>query len=236
MALRKLNLVGQVFSELTVIAEVEQGANYLRRYRCKCSCGNETIVGQAHLRRGSTTSCGCIQKQRLEENRTSHKQAHTKLYKVWTQMKQRCQNKKDSSYPNYGAKGITVCAEWQTFEPFYAWAMEANYVAGLTIERIEVSQGYSPSNCMFIPLAKQAINKGISVRNSSGYSGVSFNKSKGIWVARVTVEGERKEVAKCSSALDAHLAKGRYLKNNNLTVLWEVYARQCKAYGLPMPA
>lgn len=50
--------IGDTFGKLTVLEEVEP-KHKQRRYRCKCSCGKETIVYRVHLAQGITSSCGC---------------------------------------------------------------------------------------------------------------------------------------------------------------------------------
>ena len=50
---------GDVYARLTIIREVDS-ANKLRRFLCKCLCGNSTEVYLGHLRTGKTTSCGCV--------------------------------------------------------------------------------------------------------------------------------------------------------------------------------
>ena len=39
-------------------------------------------------------------------------------YDVWRNMMQRCYNKKNPYYKNYGEKGITVCERWHDFNNF----------------------------------------------------------------------------------------------------------------------
>lgn len=42
-----------------------------------------------------------------------------KAYKLWSNIKTRCYNKKHISYRSYGAKGVTVCDRWlNSFEHF----------------------------------------------------------------------------------------------------------------------
>lgn len=66
-------------------------------------------------------------------------------------MKQRCNNPNNGEYGNYGARGITVCAEWSdNFEAFLAWALAHGYDGILEIDRIDVNRGYSPGNCRFV--------------------------------------------------------------------------------------
>ncbi len=59
--------VGKRFGKLTVIAYEEKRAG-MHRWRCKCDCGNETVVGQTLLQNGKTKSCGCIQASIIKEN------------------------------------------------------------------------------------------------------------------------------------------------------------------------
>ena len=83
---------------------------------------------------------------------------HTKLHGVWNGMKQRCVNPKHNAYKNYGGRGITVCEEWQEFLPFYKWCMDNGYKEGLTLDRVDNSKGYMPSNCRFVDRYIQANN------------------------------------------------------------------------------
>lgn len=61
------NLTGQQFGRLTVIEKVI--INNKTKWKCKCLCGNETIVSAEHLRSGHTQSCGCLQKERAQQGR-----------------------------------------------------------------------------------------------------------------------------------------------------------------------
>ena len=55
------DLTGQVFGNLTVIGITDKRKNgYNVIWHCKCTCGNEVDVKGSDLKRGHTTSCGCI--------------------------------------------------------------------------------------------------------------------------------------------------------------------------------
>lgn len=56
------DLKGRVFEKLTVIEfdHVENNGNI--RWKCKCECGNETVVAASSLKKGNTKSCGCLRK------------------------------------------------------------------------------------------------------------------------------------------------------------------------------
>ncbi|MCB7318609.1 hypothetical protein [Lacrimispora sp. 210928-DFI.3.58] len=57
----KQDLTGQSFGRLTVVEEEKRAGNH-RYWRCRCTCGNETVVEESHLKSGHTKSCGCYRK------------------------------------------------------------------------------------------------------------------------------------------------------------------------------
>lgn len=52
-------MIGKEFGWLTVV-EFADSKNGYKRYKCKCRCGKEVIKVGKYLRRGETTSCGCV--------------------------------------------------------------------------------------------------------------------------------------------------------------------------------
>ena len=59
--------VGKRFGMLTVI-EYAGKRDGMHRWKCRCDCGRETIVGQTLLQSGKTKSCGCLQASSIKEN------------------------------------------------------------------------------------------------------------------------------------------------------------------------
>lgn len=78
----KEDLTGKKFGRLTVLEQAEDYVNPSNkkrhaRWRCRCECGNKTIVTGSQLKSGKTKSCGCLNRekiiQRNKENRKPNK-------------------------------------------------------------------------------------------------------------------------------------------------------------------
>ena len=72
-------------------------------------------------------------------------------------MKDRCHNERCKGYKFYGQRGIKVCERWrESFENFIADM--GLCPPGFTIERIDNSKGYEPSNCKWASWQEQFKN------------------------------------------------------------------------------
>lgn len=151
--------IGTRFERLVVVGPPAPGPYPGRFYPVRCDCGIEKQTCGALLRKGDVRSCGCLSRELTVRRSSRHGQVATLLYRCWAGMKSRCQTPSGTGYQNYGKRGIQVCPEWQNFEPFRDWAIShPSYAPGLTIERIDVSGNYEPSNCTWVPQADQFRN------------------------------------------------------------------------------
>ena len=153
------SLIGKRFGRLTVldIAGKDNQKKYF--WLCKCDCGNIKKIRGSSLNFGSTKSCGCLWKEALLENgkKGTHHMTNTQEYNIWAIMKQRCLNKNNPKYKNYGGRGIKVCEEWLKFDNFYKDMGERP--EGKSIDRIDNEKGYFKENCRWATLKQQGRNK-----------------------------------------------------------------------------
>lgn len=64
-----VDLTGKRFGRLVVISREKNNKRGKALWKCKCDCGNETIVLASRLRNGKTKSCGCLRSETLKKNR-----------------------------------------------------------------------------------------------------------------------------------------------------------------------
>lgn len=152
----KKELTGKRFGKLTVIRETgKKNGHYV--WECKCSCGEIINVVGSKLTNGHTKSCGCFRKDNTKNISCSHGLSHTRLYRIWNNIKSRCLNPRVDNYKFYGAKGVSVCQEWlNDFQVFYDWAITHGYKDNLTIDRKDSDGDYCPENCQWITQSENA--------------------------------------------------------------------------------
>ena len=157
------DLTGRRYGSLVVVSrDTTRSGVY---WNCRCDCGNLTSVRVDHLRRGETKGClNCVGKH-ITEGKTKHGGTRTRLYLVWRNIINRCENPNVPCYPRYGGSGVTICEEWRnSFESFRDWSIAHGYdetapFMKCTIDRIDTYGGYSPDNCRFVDAKVQAQNR-----------------------------------------------------------------------------
>lgn len=153
--MKKIDLTGKVFGRLLVLEHAGKSVRGQSLWLCSCSCGNQKVMQYSSLVAG-TQSCGCKKREPNLAN-TTHGQSNTRTYRAWTNMKARCLDVNHQAYHNYGARGITVCERWMTFEPFLE---DMGFCPeGLEIERMDNDDGYYKENCKWATRSEQQSNK-----------------------------------------------------------------------------
>lgn len=168
------------FGRLTVLGKAETTKSGTK-WNCICDCGSVKKVFRGNLLKENTMSCGCLNKQIVRErDKSTHKMTGSHFYKIWANMKYRCNNKNRKAYRNYGGRGISVCNEWDSFEGFkkdmyerYLIHSSQHSQSQTTLDRIDENDDYKPSNCRWATKNEQFEHKRTNV--STVVDGISYN-------------------------------------------------------------
>lgn len=135
-----------------------------------------------------------------------------RLKQIHRGMIRRCHDPRRKDYCRYGAKGIVVSEEWQSFENFKNWSLLNGYSDNLSIDRIDNEKGYSSENCRWATNRQQSLNRRL-YKSSSGYRGVTRNRNK--WKSRASVGRKRVYVGIYDTPEEAAKAYNDYVLKNN---------------------
>ena len=202
---------GERYGRLTVIREVEPhiepDGSKSRMILCKCSCdGKEVKVRLRSLRSGKTKSCGCLQKEKTKEYNNNNKNLTLNTYE---------ENHKLNCLTVYSLNDNgRFLIDYEDYERIkdYRWFMDKNGYAIATIggrkeqlHRIimncpkdmiidHINRDPSDNRKQNLRICTQSENlRNISVKsnNTSGVTGVSFDKKSSKWSVRIKVGGRR---------------------------------------------
>lgn len=200
---------GQRYGRLLVLQKAEASSRQ-PKWECLCDCGNRTAPFQFSLNTGKAKSCGCIAAEKSKTrwanatpemfaervlnapNRTHGMSKHG-AFRSWSDMKSRCLNKDHKWYPTYGGRGITVDAEWLSFEKFWE-DLGDTWFQGAQIGRLDNNGNYEPSNVRWETPAQQQSNKSNNVfictpsgRMTLSQAARNFNIDRGCLAYRLRV-------------------------------------------------
>lgn len=175
MSERKNDLTGRIFGYLTAITyskEIGKPARYL----CLCICGKEVRVLPGNLIAGSPSSCGCKTKELRSKSHSSHGASLTPEFRLLAKIKGFCYNPNHPNYSQYGAKGVTVCDRWLLDSSAFLSDIGAKPSDKHTLQRINESGNFEPSNCEWREIDKTKTN---------------INLTKNLSKRRILLDGKR---------------------------------------------
>lgn len=154
------DLSGRIFGRITVLKMSADRRDGQRCWECRCDCGTETIVRSRDLRTGHTKSCGCDLREKRAAGTLHHIHGGkgTPEYKTWKNIKGRCYDPRNKSFCYYGAKGVTVAAEWLHDFPAFLAHIGKRPSDDHSIDRKNPHGNYEPGNVRWATDVEQANN------------------------------------------------------------------------------
>lgn len=191
------NLIGKRFGRLTVIKKANRLKSNTTRWECICDCGNIIQTTRTSLIKGTSKSCGCYKKELFSKKFSKYNKYI----------------KKDGCYMgilfNSNDKFIIDAEDFQKIKK-YCWYKTSNGYIGardkvnrkiILLHNLIMSDKYvdhinrnkldnRKSNLRKVTSQQNNMNKSKQKNNTSGISGVFFDKSKNKWVAALTYNGK----------------------------------------------
>ena len=247
MAKTVTDLVGRKFGKLTVVERasdyiVPKNGQHQIMWKCKCDCGNTTVVRGSTLKNKTSTSCGCVHKQIVREIGYANKKYNTydltgeygigyttngeEFYfdlEDYDLIKDYCW-----SIDNHG---YVVCGELNGVILFHVLVM--NTKKGEDVDHIHHKRNDNrKSELRVVTRSQNQMNVGLSSNNVSGVTGVHFDKNRGKWVAQIGINRERIYLGSFDNFDDAVKVRkeaeekyfGEFSYDNSMT-------KECLKYG-----
>lgn len=201
-------IIGETFNNLQVIELTDQKNSYDRRlYRCKCLlCGGERLATKANLKRGEIKDCGC----------TKHNPKKSLVGETFGFL-----YVKDTRVVNNKIKYLCVCNKCGAETLVYPYDLKngntqscGNHNKGeeAAIKKTFVD-GTAP--CKLVNTDK------LRETNTSGVTGVYWNKARCMWEAEITFKNKKYHLGRFGDKEQAIAARrsaeermfGEFLKN-----------------------
>ena len=208
-----IDLTGQKFDRLTVVRRAESrikpNGSKVTQWWCKCDCGNENLVlvSSSNLVNQHTKSCGCL---RIEKS-----VANGKRLKGKSNLKNKKYNSYDLSgeygigYLSNGEEFYFDLEDYELIKDYCWWKNDEGYLVTslndnkkIRMSRLVMNENNPSiridhqnhntmnnrkSNLRRATSSENAMNSGLSSANTSGVTGVLFDKRWNKWVASIMV-------------------------------------------------
>ena len=208
-----IDLTGQKFDRLTVVKRAESrikpNGSKVTQWWCSCDCGNKNLVlvSSSNLVNQHTKSCGCLRIKKSIEN--------GKMLKGKSNLKNKKYNVYDLSgeygigYLSNGEEFYFDLEDYELIKDYCWWKNDEGYLVTslndnkkIRMSRLIMNENNpsiridhqnhntmnnKKSNLRRATSSENAMNSELSSANTSGITGVLFNKRWNKWVASIMV-------------------------------------------------
>lgn len=175
--MKRMDLTEQRFGKLIPLSYVGN-----QKWKCRCDCGNETIVFTSNLTRGHTISCGCTRGTgiigRVVGDLTVTEHISDNKYRCVCS----CGNECIRTYESITQSRTMCCDECAKVRKTKALLESNTFVAGT-----------QPSKLHSKPTKS----------NKSGIVGVNWDKARGKWQASIRFKGKKYNLGRFTSKEEA---------------------------------
>jgi hypothetical protein len=142
---------GKVF--VSHFSRIKDGRSH---FMCLCDCGVEFESDGHNLNQGKVNTCGCSRSIGLAERNATHEMSYSTEYKSYSHAKDRCLNKKNKKYLDYGGRGIKFL--FTSFSQFYS-LLGPKPTTKHSLDRENNEGHYEPGNVRWATRKEQANNR-----------------------------------------------------------------------------
>lgn len=200
------DLTGKKFGRLLVLRQTEDyiypSGQRKAQWICKCDCGNEIVVVGHHLK--EMKSCGCYKSELLSQNQKKYN-----MYDLSGEYGIGYTSKQEEFWFDLDDYDLIKNYCWYYSDSGYVMAYDTNNHKYIRLHQLimntlnteyDVDHKIHPpqsehkldnrkSNLRIVTRSKNLMNSSLRSNNTSGITGVCWNKALKKWLSRITVNG-----------------------------------------------
>lgn len=221
---RKHDLTGKKYGRWEVLYEQPEkirSGKKIRVYHCRCECGTERDVEQKALLYGESLSCGCLHTEIVKE--TGHKNKQYNQYDL--------SGEYGIGFTSKGERFLFDLDDYERIRNFKWHISEFGYVCstkyqdgksklvnfarlimvapdGYDIDHVSHDRADNRKiNLRLSTRSQNLMNKGLHYKNTSGVTGVSYDKNRQKWRAYINKDGKQINLGYYNDFNDAVIAR-----------------------------